>query len=296
MKKQVVELSPIKHELTKWWGITDYVDDIGSHLKERELHRFCFFHKSPQAEYRSKLVVWLKELGLQKNLDRSCIHLAVYILDIFMDNYAVPKQQLYLVALVALLLAAKYDERDVKIPKIVELNSQLKNPYPVSDFHAMEIKIMILFDWYLGVPTASHFTDYYSMCVILDNDCKCIKKMDCERALWREAVQYIHKFLDIILLDINLMQAQPSLIASSIICATRILLKLLPIWPPQLVAITNFNFVDILKTVEILFRELNPMIVQYVFTTNNETEKETHEIDNSEDNYPQAKRLKTEND
>lgn len=98
---------------------------------------------------------------------------------------------------------AKYDERDVKIPKIAELNSQLKNPYPVSDFHAMEIKIMILFDWYLGVPTASHFTDYYSMCVILESDCKCIKKMDCERALWREAVQYIHKFLDIILLGIT---------------------------------------------------------------------------------------------
>lgn len=38
------------------------------------------------------------------------------------------------------------------------------------------------------------------------------------------------------------------------------------------------------------------MIVQYVCTTNNETEKETHEIDNSENNYPQAKRLKTEND
>lgn len=92
--------------LNKFWGISEYDTDHYTVLVQREKNRVSFYYKSPQIEHRSTLVEWMKKIAALKKLDNSSIHLAVYLLDVFMDNHHIVIERLYLVALVCLLLAS----------------------------------------------------------------------------------------------------------------------------------------------------------------------------------------------
>ena len=74
-----------------------------------------FYRRSPQLQFRSGLVSWLigtsKELGLHP----STIHLAIKILDSFMDGHNIEQEKLTLVAIAALTIAAKFAEKETKV-------------------------------------------------------------------------------------------------------------------------------------------------------------------------------------
>jgi hypothetical protein len=53
-------------------------------------------------------VTWLRAVAEELNLNNASVHLAVYLLDIFMDNHKIVEERLKLVALVCILLAGLY--------------------------------------------------------------------------------------------------------------------------------------------------------------------------------------------
>lgn len=89
------------------WAISGYEEEHMSILLERENLRKIFHFQSPQIQYRSYLVNWMKQIAADKKLATHSIHLAVYILDLFMDNFNILADRLQLIALVSLLLASK---------------------------------------------------------------------------------------------------------------------------------------------------------------------------------------------
>jgi hypothetical protein len=50
-------------------------------------------------------VTWLRSVAEELHLSNTSVHLAVYLLDIFMDNHRIVEERLSLVALVCILLA-----------------------------------------------------------------------------------------------------------------------------------------------------------------------------------------------
>lgn len=58
-----------------------------------------------QLKYRHVLVTWMRAVAEELNLSNTSVHLAVYLLDIFMDNHRIVEERLGLVALVCILLA-----------------------------------------------------------------------------------------------------------------------------------------------------------------------------------------------
>jgi hypothetical protein len=50
-------------------------------------------------------VTWLRAIAEELHLSNSSVHLAVYLLDIFMDNHRIVEERLSLVALACILLA-----------------------------------------------------------------------------------------------------------------------------------------------------------------------------------------------
>lgn len=58
-----------------------------------------------QFKYRHVLVTWLRAVAEELHLNNASVHLAVYLLDIFMDNHRIVEERLNLVALVCILLA-----------------------------------------------------------------------------------------------------------------------------------------------------------------------------------------------
>lgn len=63
---------------------------------------------SPQIGMRRYFADLLAILSNRYHLCPTARHLAVYLLDLFMDNYDVAVKQLYVIALSCLLLASKY--------------------------------------------------------------------------------------------------------------------------------------------------------------------------------------------
>ena len=61
-----------------------------------------------QFKYRDVLVSWLRAVAEELHLNNASVHLAVYLLDIFMDNHRIIEERLNLVALVCILLAGLY--------------------------------------------------------------------------------------------------------------------------------------------------------------------------------------------
>lgn len=155
--------------LSHWW-YTDYADDIEVTLKEKENYMMSYFLQSPQIDYRQYLVDLMCTIAESKGLNKTTVHLSVYILDMFMDNHNIYPERLKLVALVCLLLAAKFEELECNVPKIADFNNVIKNQYPYNDFFSLELMILTFMDWNLTIPTAANFVEHYVGYVVQNSD------------------------------------------------------------------------------------------------------------------------------
>ncbi len=73
-------------------------------------------------------------------------HLAVLLMDHFMDRYSIMDFRLKLVALTCLLIAAKLEDKDDNLPTISQLKNLAKlnnmDDYNLECFHKMELSLM----------------------------------------------------------------------------------------------------------------------------------------------------------
>jgi Cyclin len=84
------------------------VDYVSTHVNLFFTGLDCHLHSVMlQLEYRSELVRWLKALQKELNFSTLALHLAVHLMDFFMDNHMIPIEKLSRVALVCVLTAGK---------------------------------------------------------------------------------------------------------------------------------------------------------------------------------------------
>lgn len=245
--------------LNKWW-YTEYAEEIVGTLQEKEKQRIPFLQQSPQLKYRHVLVTWMRAVAEELNLSNTSVHLAVYLLDIFMDNHRIVEERLGLVALVCILLAAKFEERDANVPKISELNSRVGNQYPITDFISLEFMIMQFLHWSLVLPTAAHFAEYYTVFATSSSDmCSVPSQFKTFKEL-RNAVQHnVRDFLDLSLQEVCLIPVKPSLVAAACIAAARQTLQLSSKWTSILQNVTKYQFMDLLPCVSVLISKNGKM-------------------------------------
>nr|CAD7259664.1 unnamed protein product [Timema shepardi] len=237
--------------LSGWW-FTEYAEDIAFALKQKEQKRILFQFQSPQSQFRPSLVGWMSTVAERMKLCNTTVHLSIYILDVFMDNHSITTERLILVALVCLLLAAKFEERDVNVPKIHELNELVQNQYPINDFILLEIMTLKFLHWNLVIPTVAHFAEYYVTFSTLPSDLKNAPHFSNYSELQCYAYDYVKDYLDESLKDVAMHQYQPSLVAASCIAATRLRLHLNPKWTSSLCEYTSYEFSDLQQCVQTL--------------------------------------------
>ncbi|KAJ8961503.1 hypothetical protein NQ318_014752 [Aromia moschata] len=155
-----------------WDDIEEYMDGFKQVIRQREKTRIPFFHQAPQYAYRHHLVEYIKRICIEKRLSHCCLHLTVYLMDIFMDNHSIVPERVLLVANVCLLIAAKFEESTFSIPKIQELNAAINNRYTVKDYKELELIILKFFHWYIMFPTAAHYTHYFMQAIVTSDDLK----------------------------------------------------------------------------------------------------------------------------
>ncbi|XP_019872747.2 cyclin-J [Aethina tumida] len=239
-----------------WDDIKEYEDNFKQVIRQREKNRIPFFHQSPQFNFRGYLVEYIKRICIEKRLTHCCLHLAVYLLDVFMDSHSIVPERVFVVANVCLLLAAKFEENTTNIPKIIELNSAINNKYTAQDYKELEIIILKFFHWYIMFPTAAHYVHYYIQGIISSDDLKSNTSL---RSLFYDLHDNITTYLDYVVDNIHYMQCYtPSKLAAAIICASRLEVGLNG-WTNQLKNLTDYTPDDFQDPLITLMTKKNSM-------------------------------------
>ncbi|XP_015191399.1 PREDICTED: G2/mitotic-specific cyclin-B3 [Polistes dominula] len=146
--------------------VSQYAMDIFNYLKDRE----CLF---PIGDYmekqvclsrwmRSLLVDWMVEVQESFELNHETLYLAVKLVDLYLTKVTVGTETLQLLGASSLFIASKYDER---IPPMVEDFLYIcDGAYTQRELIKMEISVLKVIDFDLGIPLSYRFLRRYARC------------------------------------------------------------------------------------------------------------------------------------
>lgn len=157
---------------SNWW-YSNYAMDIDRELRYKEvrrLKRYPFLYQSPEVSHREHLINCIRFIAEGEGLGRTSVHLAVYLLDFYMDNHQIVVERLELVAVVCLILACKMEEKEDKIPKITEINGSIQNTFDLKEYISLECMILSFYNWNIILPTTAHFIEYFIAEAISEED------------------------------------------------------------------------------------------------------------------------------
>ncbi|XP_042879250.1 cyclin-J-like isoform X1 [Penaeus japonicus] len=234
--------------------MTDYAEDVLAWMHTKELQHLAYNGNSPQLAMRGALVEFLRIVSERLKLSVATTHLSVYLLDRFMDAHHISDNQLRLTALTAILLAAKFEEKDMNVPRIPELNAFANSRYSIAIFNSMEAFMLTFFNWNIGTVTVAHFAEFYLMRGVTAGDtmegATLAEPALARQSLWKATAH----FLDISLQDQVFLQWRCSQVAAACVACGRLCCHLLPTWPVSLQATTGYHLQSLSQLMDLLFR------------------------------------------
>ncbi|CAN7127060.1 unnamed protein product [Brassica rapa subsp. narinosa] len=170
------------------------------------------------------LVEWLIDVCVRFELNPETFYLTVNIMDRFLSAKPIPRKELQLVGLSALLMSSKYEE--IWPPQVEDLADIADHAYSHKQILVMEKTILILstLEWYLAVPTHYVFLARFIKASVADQ---------------RIMVHYLAE-LGVMHYDTTIMFS-PSLVAAAAIYAARSALHQVPIWTDTLKHHTGYS-------------------------------------------------------
>ncbi|XP_051508345.1 cyclin-J isoform X2 [Myxocyprinus asiaticus] len=242
-------------ELEGQWWKGELAEDIYQALRYKELRLPAYKGQSPQLSLRRYFADLIAIVSNRFKLCPAARHLAVYLLDLFMDRYDVSVQQLHMVALSCLLLASKFEEREDCVPKLETLNSlgcmsSMNLVLTKQALLHMELLLLETFQWNLYLPTAAHFIEYYLPVAMNETDLHDGWPMACMEKTMMYMSKYADYFLEVSLQDHAFLRFVPSLVAAACVASSRVILRLSPTWPPRLQRLSAYTWEQLLPCVE----------------------------------------------
>uniref|UniRef100_A0A3B4EQV2 Cyclin-J-like protein n=1 Tax=Pundamilia nyererei TaxID=303518 RepID=A0A3B4EQV2_9CICH len=243
----------------EWWK-DQLAADIHQSLRIKELKLPAYRAHSPQIGMRRYFADLLAILSNRYQLCPTARHLAVYLLDLFMDHYDVAVRQLYVIALSCLLLA-KFEEKEDRVPKLEQLNSlgfmcSLNIVLNKKDLIKMELLLLETFGWNLCMPTPAHFIDYYLHASVQEGDLYNgwpLSSLSKTKAFMEK---YTHYFLEVSLQH-AFLSFRPSQVAAACVAASRICLQISPSWTTALHLLTGYTWDHLTQCIELMLAHDN---------------------------------------
>ncbi|XP_042555516.1 cyclin-J-like protein [Dipodomys spectabilis] len=241
------------------WGEGRVAPDVHCALRDKELKLPAFRAHSPLLKNRRFFVDIVTLLSSHCQLCPAARHLAVYLLDHFLDRYNITtSKQLYTLAVGCLLLASKFEDREDHVPKLEQINSTRllsSQNFCLTKKELLSAELLLLdaFSWDLSLPTPAHFLDYYLAASVSHKDQHCHAwPSPCVRKTKECLREYAHYFLEVTLQDHMFYKFQPSLVAAACIGASRICLQLSPYWTRDLQRISKYSLEHLATCIELL--------------------------------------------
>lgn len=248
-------MGKMERELQWWKG--QLAADIHQSLRIKELKLPVYRAHSPQIGMRRYFADLLAILSNRYQLCPTARHLAVYLLDLFMDHYDVAVKQLYVIALSCLLLASKFEEKEDRVPKLEQLNSlgfmcSLNLVLNKRDLIKMELLLLETFGWNLCMPTPAHFIDYYLHAAVQEGDLYNGWPLSSFSKTKAFMDKYTHYFLEVSLQDHAFLSFRPSQVAAACIASSRICLQISPSWTTALHLLTGYTWDHLTQCIELM--------------------------------------------
>ncbi|XP_010543802.1 PREDICTED: cyclin-B1-2 isoform X2 [Tarenaya hassleriana] len=205
----------------------EYVEDMYKFYKEVENESRPQMYIHTQAEInekmRSILVDWLVEVHFKFELSPETLYLTINITDRFLSAKTVPRRELQLVGIAALLMASKYEE--IWPPQVNDLVYVTDNAYSSEQILVMEKTILGTLGWYLTVPTQYVFLARFIKAAISDP----------------EMENMVYFLAELGMMNYDTLMFCPSVLAASAVYAARCSLNRSPAWTETLKFHTGYS-------------------------------------------------------
>ncbi|AED90976.1 unnamed protein product [Arabidopsis thaliana] len=216
----------------------EYVDDMYSFYKEVEKESQPKMYMHIQTEMNEKmraiLIDWLLEVHIKFELNLETLYLTVNIIDRFLSVKAVPKRELQLVGISALLIASKYEE--IWPPQVNDLVYVTDNAYSSRQILVMEKAILGNLEWYLTVPTQYVFLVRFIKASMSDP----------------EMENMVHFLAELGMMHYDTLTFCPSMLAASAVYTARCSLNKSPAWTDTLQFHTGYTESEIMDCSKLL--------------------------------------------
>ncbi|CAH8292797.1 unnamed protein product [Eruca vesicaria subsp. sativa] len=216
----------------------EYVDDMYSFYKEVEKESQAQMYMHIQSEMNEKmraiLVDWLLEVHIKFELNLETLYLTVNIIDRFLSVKVVPKRELQLLGISALLIASKYEE--IWPPQVNDLVYVTDNAYNSKQILVMEKTILGNLEWYLTVPTQYVFLVRFIKASMSDP----------------EMENMVHFLAELGMMHYDTLKFCPSMLAASAVYTARCSLNKSPAWTETLTFHTGYSESEIMECSKLL--------------------------------------------
>ncbi|KAM4080389.1 hypothetical protein ACJW30_11G012200 [Castanea mollissima] len=201
--------------------VAEYVDEIYQYYWVAEaqnpsMENYMSIQTDITAHMRGILINWLIEVHFKFDLMQETLYLMVTLLDRYLSQASVKKNEMQLVGLTALLLASKYE--DFWHPRVKDLISISAESYTRDQMLAMERRILKQLKFRLNVATPYVFMLRF------------LKAAQADSKLEHLAFYLI----ELCLVEHESLKFKPSLLCASALYVARCTLHMTPAWTPLL--------------------------------------------------------------
>lgn len=229
-------------------GLSGDDEETICEMRKKELRIPRLLLQGEIISYRPTVVEWMSQIGDSVfNLMPLTIHMAVFFFDAFVSKQVVHPSRLQLVATSCILIAAKHQEVDVKVPSVQDLNYCCNSMYTTQIICKMELVVLNTLGWECMVVTSRHFLEAYlgrgASLVYPEHEAIANDQISFDKLclVQRYIRKYSSFFGDLCLQVPDLNAYLPSVVAVASLAAARKQLKLTPLWPQHLRDITGYQ-------------------------------------------------------
>ncbi|KAL2320621.1 hypothetical protein Fmac_029590 [Flemingia macrophylla] len=205
----------------------EYIDEIYKFYKsaENESRPHDYIDSQPEIneKMRAILVDWLIDVHTKFELSIETLYLTINIIDRFLAIKTVPRKELQLLGISAMLLASKYEE--IYPPEVNDFVCLSDRTYTHDRILIMEKRILHKLEWTLTVPTPIVFLVRFIKASVPDQDLE----------------NMAHFLSELGMMNYATLMYCPSMVAASAVFAARCTLNKAPLWNETLKVHTGYS-------------------------------------------------------
>jgi hypothetical protein len=209
--------------------------------------------------YRAVVVDWMCEVCEEFKLSPYAVQLSACYFDKALQRLAARKSELQLVATSCILIAAKFQGPEERVPPLDKLNACSKNSFTADKIVEMEMAVLKALDWRADMLTPLHVADHllasHGGAALLTDTIDNVPLVHEQNAakvpkLSRRLRQFGEFFCRLMLEDHLFYAHKVTLLGAAAVATARYVLAVGPVWPPAMSERTGYSQIELAPCIQ----------------------------------------------